>query len=86
MTAAIPTKGVARRRAKAIRNRENVSQIVEAIEDREFFETGRIPASATSASICCCGARSFSRGEADEAARDAARDWDDAHADCGAAS
>lgn len=75
----IPTSGVGRRRAKAIRNRENVQRIVERIEDREFFEHGTIPASATAACICCCGAKSFSRGELEY---DAENDWYYAHADC----
>lgn len=72
--------GCARRRARSVARRENVARIVERIEDKAFYENGTIPASATSASICVCGARSFSRGDLDH---DAENDWYDAHAECG---
>lgn len=48
-------------------------------EDALFFARGTIPASALSASICCCGARSFSRDPHDF---DAICEFDEAHAYC----
>lgn len=77
----MPTAGCSRRRAKAIARRENVQRITERIEDREFYENGTIPASATSVSICSCGAKSFARGT-DDADYEAMESWDSAHAYC----
>lgn len=35
-------------------------------EDALFYATGRVPASARMASICCCGASAFSRDAHDD--------------------
>lgn len=53
-------------------------------EDLAFWNQGRIPSSATSASICCCGSRSFRRGPGNEDTWERERDWDDMHAFCDA--
>lgn len=59
-----------RRQARAKRLR------TERREDGLFYAHGTIPASATAASICSCGARAFARGEHLD-------DFQEAHADCG---
>jgi hypothetical protein len=48
-------------------------------EDGQFFAHGTIPASASRAAMCPCGARTFSRGD------DPLDDFDDAHWSCDAA-
>ena len=80
MTATQPhtrISGCARRRAKAIARRDNVTALTHRREDAAFYEHGTIPASATAVTICSCGARAFARGEHPDLS-----DFDASHAYC----
>ncbi len=56
----IPSSGVSRRRAKAVRNRE-------AVAEMRFFIDGTIPGHAVAVDMCPCGRVSWlGRGASDE--------------------
>lgn len=66
-TAPIPTSGVARRRAKAIRNRRRVH----AQENDRLVAAGHLPRHWTSLDTCPCGRISWLEEGADDEDRDA---------------
>lgn len=66
-TATIPTRGVARRRAKAIARRTRVHQI----ENDVAVAAGRLPPHWTSLDTCPCGRVSWLEDDATDEDRDA---------------
>ena len=68
--------GCARRRAKAIARRDNVTALTHRREDAAFYEHGTIPASSMGFATCPCGARAFTRGA------DGLDDFYNEHASC----
>lgn len=72
-----------RRRAKAIARRENIARAATwREENRAFFEHGTTPASASSVSVCSCGAQAFTRDPHGFSNEEYA-DFDSMHAYCG---
>lgn len=75
-TTTMPTKGVARRRAKAVRNRESA-------DESRFFIDGTIPRHAVAVDMCPCGRVAWlGRNASDEEREGFDRDSEDHEAYC----